>query len=78
VILPLLSVALTFFMLGRWSVQRSTNYRMGLKVLSDIEEIVDKRKFAGANMTVTVKSTWKARGHNWELAITEKEKELSQ
>jgi hypothetical protein len=32
-----------FFFIGRWSVIRGPRYRMGDQVVSDIQEVIDRR-----------------------------------
>lgn len=61
--------SILFFCVGRVSVQRSTAYRMGTKIVGDIQEILDRRKFIVDDMTITNTRGWTAFGFKWKISI---------
>jgi hypothetical protein len=61
-----------FFFIGRWSVIRGPRYRMGDQVVSDIQEVIDRRPLIGDNgMVITTKRRWSAFGYKWTMSIAQ-------
>jgi hypothetical protein len=67
-----------YFFLGRWSVHRTPQYRMGDKIVHDIQEVLDRRQLIGDNigggMTITNVRGWHAFGYDWEVNVVQKER----
>lgn len=66
-------LSLISFIVGRWTVERSIRYKMGDKIVDNASTLLKNRKLVGESVEIAVTTSWKARGHDWELSIKEKE-----
>lgn len=60
------------FVIGARIVQRTTSYRIGRKILEDMESILERRTFVGPKeIKVGTTRKWQHGGHDWELKVSQ-------
>jgi hypothetical protein len=70
--------SLLFYLIGRWSVTRTVRWRIGGKILDDINSILERRQFMTNDLTITHTRGWRAHGFNWKIRISQEEPEVEQ